>query len=81
MFVTVFQGLSKGSDAMILSLARQLVFFVPLVFLLPRVLGIYGVWLSLPVSDVLAFFVSGLWLFREYKRQRRTGVWSDLPAA
>lgn len=80
MFITVFQGLSKGNDAMILSLSRQLVFFVPLLFLLPRILGIYGVWLSLPVSDVLAFFVSGLWLLREYRRQRRTGVWSDLPA-
>ncbi len=79
MFVTAFQGLSKGKEAMILSLARQLVFFVPLLFLLPRILGIDGVWLSLPVSDALAFVLSGLWLFREYKLQRRTGVWSDMP--
>ena len=78
MFITAFQGLSKGIDALVLSLARQIVFFVPLLFLLPRILGIYGVWLSLPVSDLLAFVVSGLWLIREYKRQQQKGIWSDL---
>ncbi|GAG90982.1 unnamed protein product, partial [marine sediment metagenome] len=77
--VTTFQGLSKGKDALVLSLARQFIFFVPLLLLLPRFLGINGVWLSLPISDVLAFLVAGLWLFREYKLQRRTGVWSGMP--
>ncbi|MFC2019492.1 MATE family efflux transporter [Chloroflexota bacterium] len=67
MFVTAFQGMAKGKEAMILSLARWLVFFIPLVVFLPRILGIYGVWMSLPISDVLAFVMSGVWLFREYK--------------
>jgi len=79
LFITTFQGLSKGKEVMILSLARQLIFFVPALFLLPRILGINGVWLSVPVSDTLGFLVSGVWLFREYKLQRRTGVWSDIP--
>jgi len=74
LFVTTFQGLSKGKEALILSLVRQFIFFVPLLFLLPRILGITGVWLSWPISDTLAFLVSGLWLFREYKLQQRTGV-------
>ncbi|MBA7607578.1 Multidrug export protein MepA [subsurface metagenome] len=71
LFITTFQGLSKGKEALLLSLVRQFVFFVPLIFLLPRILGMMGVWLSLPVSDVLAFLVTGLWLLREYRRQRR----------
>jgi len=79
LFITTFQGLSKGTEAMVLSLVRQFIFFVPLLFLLPRIWGISGVWLSVPISDTLAFFVSGLWLFREYKLQQRTGVWSDIP--
>ena len=79
LFITTFQGLSKGKEALILSLVRQFIFFVPLLFLLPRILGITGVWLSWPISDTLAFLVSGLWLFREYKLQQRTGVWSDIP--
>ncbi len=79
LFITTFQGLSKGKEALILSLIRQFVFFVPLLFLLPRIWGISGVWLSVPISDTLAFLVSGLWLFREYKLQQRTGAWSDVP--
>ena len=79
LFITTFQGLSKGKDALILSLARQFIFLVPLLFLLPRIWGINGVWLSLPISDTLAFLVSGLWLFREYKLQQRTGVWFNMP--
>jgi putative MATE family efflux protein len=70
LFVTTFQGLSKGKDALFLSLVRQLIFFVPLLFLLRWVWGMTGVWLSLPISDTLAFIVSGLWLFREYRRRQ-----------
>ena len=78
LIVTTFQGLSKGKDALFLSLVRQLIFFVPLLFLLPRIWGIIGVWLSLPISDILAFLVSGLWLYREY--QLRRGMQSLSPA-
>ena len=78
LFITTFQGLSKGKEALILSLVRQFIFLVPLLFLLPRIWGINGVWLSLPISDTLAFLVSGLWLFREYKLQRRAGAWADI---
>lgn len=79
LFITTFQGLSKGKDALILSLARQLIFLVLLLLLLPRIWGITGVWLSWPVSDMIAFLISGLWLFREYKRQQRAGAWADIP--
>jgi putative MATE family efflux protein len=79
LFITTFQGLSKGKEAMILTLIRQFVFFVPLLFLLPRIWGISGVWWSMPISDTLSTIISGLWLFREYKMQQKTGVWSDTP--
>jgi Na+-driven multidrug efflux pump len=75
LFITTIQGLSKGKDALVLSLVRQLIFFVPALFLLPRFLEITGVWLSLPVSDILGFIVAGFWLLREYRLQQRSGVW------
>jgi len=78
LFVTTFQGLSKGKEALILSLVRQFVFFVPFLFLLPRVWGITGMWLSIPLSDAIGFVVAGLWLLREYKIQQRTDVLSGL---
>jgi putative MATE family efflux protein len=70
LFVTTFQGLSKGRDALFLSLVRQLIFFVPLIFLLRWAWGITGVWLAAPVSDTLAFIATGLWLLREYRWQK-----------
>ena len=79
MFITTFQGLSKGTQAMFLSLVRQFIFFIPALFLLHRFLGLTGVWLSLPVSDVLAFIISGLWLYREYRIQKRSGLWDTAP--
>ncbi|MFC2011902.1 MATE family efflux transporter [Chloroflexota bacterium] len=81
LFITTFQGLSKGREVLVLSLARQLVFFIPPLLLLPKVMGLDGAWLAMPISDILGFLVAGLWLFREYKLQRRTGVWTDLPVS
>ncbi len=77
--ITAFQGLSKGKEAAVLALVRQLVFFVPALYLLPRIWGITGVWLSLPVSDILAFVVSMALIMREYRSQKRSGVWDIAP--
>jgi len=74
LFNTAFQGLSRGKEALALSLIRQFLFFVPLLLLLPRIWGINGVWLTWPSSDVLAFIVAGLWLFREYKLQQQKNL-------
>ena len=78
-FITTFEGLNKGRAVLILSLARQFIFFVPMLFLLPRVMGITGAWLSIPISDVLGFLITAGWLWREYRLQRHTGTWVDLP--
>jgi len=80
LFVTTFQGLSKGKEALIQTLIRQFIFFIPLILLLSRVWELFGVWISLPISDTLSCLVSGIWLYREYRYQQRTGLWSDMPA-
>jgi putative MATE family efflux protein len=77
MFITTFQGLSKGKDAMFLSLARQFIFFVPALYGLTHFMGITGVWLSMPVSDILGTLTSGLWLLREYRRQKKGPAWAE----
>lgn len=79
LFITTFQGLSKGKEALIMTLIRQFIFFVPLILLLSRIWELFGVWLSLPISDTLSCLLSGIWIYREYRYQQRTGVWSDMP--
>jgi putative MATE family efflux protein len=79
MFITTLQGLSKGKEALVLTLIRQFVIFVPLIFFLSRIWELFGVWLSMPISDTFSCLISGLWLYREYILQQRKGVWSDTP--
>jgi putative MATE family efflux protein len=74
--ITTFQGLSKGTTAWLLSLARQLFFFVPLLYLLSHFLGMQGFWLTMPVSDTLGALVAIGWLIREYRRQKKSGLWT-----
>ncbi len=65
---TVFQALGMPKPAFILSLARQLLFLLPLVLVLPRFYGLNGVWASFPISDFMAFGLAVGLLWWEYRR-------------
>jgi len=78
MFITVFQGLSRGTMALVLSLARQFLLFVPLLYLFSYLFGLYGVWSALPVSDVLSFTLTFAFIYREYRQQKKTYDWTDV---
>jgi putative MATE family efflux protein len=80
MFITAFQGLSRGMTALILSLLRQFIVFVPILFLFSYLFGLYGVWYSLPTSDILGFVVACVFIYAEYRRQKKLGTWKDVPA-
>lgn len=79
MFIITFQGLSKGWTAICLSLVRQLGLLLPAVLILPGFMGLNGVWVALPISDAGGAIVAGLWLYREYRLQKRSGTWDDAP--
>lgn len=53
-----FQSLGFAGKSIFLSLSRQLIFLLPLLLVLPQWLEIRGVWLSLPLSDIIAFAVA-----------------------
>jgi MATE family, multidrug efflux pump len=57
MWVNTFHGLGRGTIAMTLSLIRQLLLFVPFLLILPRYLGLEGVWWANPISAVFSFMV------------------------
>jgi putative MATE family efflux protein len=79
MFIITFQGLSKGWTAICLSMVRLLVLLLPALLILPRFMGLNGVWVSLPISDVGGAIVAGLWLYREYRLQKSSGIWERPP--
>lgn len=53
-----FMAIGSAGKSIILGLVRQVIFLIPLLLILPRMLGLDGVWLSFPTSDVLATVVS-----------------------
>lgn len=55
---TLFQSLGKAKASIFLSLTRQVIFLIPLLLLLPRSMGLDGVWMAFPLSDLLATVVT-----------------------
>ena len=58
------QAIGKPGKSALLSLSRQIIFFVPAALILPRFLGVLGVLWTGPVADGLAFLLAlGLILY------------------
>lgn len=53
-----FQSIGRAKLSVFLSLTRQLLFLVPCLLILPSFMGLDGIWISLPVSDGLAFLTT-----------------------
>lgn len=65
-----FQAIGKAKQAMFLSLLRQVILLVPMMLILPRILGLNGVWFAQPIADVTSFIVTFVLLFREVKSHK-----------
>lgn len=54
-----FQAVGEPLKAAIVSLTRDIIFFVPLVIILPIYMGVTGPLWAAPIADLLGMFVSG----------------------
>jgi len=67
----LFQSLGMIKKSIFLSLIRQLLYLIPLLYLMPVLFGGDGVWWSFPISDALAFFTALIMrqnLVKKFKR-------------
>ena len=73
-----FQSVGKPQMSIFLSLTRQLLFLIPFLIFLPRVLGINGVWASMAASDIISFFVAiitlGWWMKHVMKKMEKSAL-------
>ncbi|GAU75976.1 MATE family efflux transporter [Fusibacter sp. 3D3] len=67
------QAIERPVPAMILSLSRQIVFFIPAVLILPKFWGIEGVLWAGPVADGLAFILALTVILFEIKKLKTLG--------
>lgn len=64
----LFQCLGMVNKSVTLSVLRQLVFLIPLLYLLPLWLGEKGIWMSFPISDFLASVLTIFMIIRLFKK-------------
>jgi putative MATE family efflux protein len=55
---TVFPSIGKAIGSFIVAIARPLLFIIPAVLILPRFMGLDGVWYSFALSDALTFLLT-----------------------
>lgn len=63
-----FQSIGKAKVSMLLSLSRQLLFFLPLLIVLPGFFQVDGVWYAQPISDVVSAMLAVTMLLRYIKK-------------
>ena len=66
-----FQAIGKPGRAMLVSLSRQLIFFLPALYILPKYLGIMGILYTGPVADGLAFLLTLVCVLIEWRKLTR----------
>ena len=69
-----FQSIGKAKISIFLSLTRQLLYLLPGLIILPRYMGLDGIWTCMPVSDFFAFVtaVIALWIYISRTRHYTT---------
>ncbi|WP_378951271.1 MATE family efflux transporter [Pelosinus sp. sgz500959] len=60
-----FQAVGKAGYAIVLSMSRQLILLIPLILILPGILGLNGAWLASPIADLVSALLTGLFLSKE----------------
>ena len=63
-----FQSLGMVKKSVFLSLSRQILFLLPMLYALPLWMGAKGVWLSFPVSDLLSAIMTAVLLARLFRK-------------
>ena len=65
-----FQSIGKAKQAMFLSLLRQVILLVPMMLVLPKFLGLNGVWFAQPIADITSFIVTLVLVLIEVKSHK-----------
>ena len=73
----LFQAMGHGTAALILSIARQGVFYIPLILILPQIFNLNGIFMSQPIADFLTMIVTIFFarkVFAEIKEKELSSI-------
>lgn len=66
-----FQSLGMVHKSIFLSLSRQLLFLVPLIYFLPVFFGHKGVWMSFPIADSISIVFTAVLIMSLFRKFRK----------
>lgn len=69
-----FRSIGYAGTAIFLSLTRQLIFLLPLLYILPEFFGLGGIWASMPLADLIACIVSASMMIYHLKKFRKQNI-------
>ncbi len=64
------QSIGNAKQSMFLGLLRQVILLVPMMLILPKFLGLDGVWFSQPIADVISFIITFILVNKEVKSHK-----------
>lgn len=63
-----FQSMGNAKIAVLLTLLRQVIILIPLLFILPNHFGLNGIWMSMPISDFCSAIIVTFFLVNQWKK-------------
>ncbi len=58
----MYESIGKGTNSLVISLLRQCVIIIPISIIFYKSIGLIGIWITFPVSEIVASLAS-LWMF------------------
>ncbi len=68
-----FQALGKAPISLVISFARQIIILLPLAFILSRFMGLTGVWIAFPISEIISLIIAGIFTFKVFREMNTLG--------
>lgn len=63
-----FQSVGNAKVAVLLTLLRQVIILIPLIFILPNYFGLKGIWMAMPISDLCAAVIVVFFLISHWRK-------------
>jgi len=74
MAMTLFPAVDKGKPAMIIGMARQFIFYVPVMLIVPRLIGISGIYYGSLAIDTVILLWTLIMVKKEFHSLRARGA-------
>ena len=68
------QSTGRAKMAMVLSLLRQVIILIPMILILPKFLGLNGVWFAQPTADIMIINFTAIVIFKEIRSYEKTKI-------